>query len=60
MESRTGSLAVADLVLDRHAHRRRNPGEGDWLMESAGLVVVYNWPDRGDRTSALVITVWRE
>jgi hypothetical protein len=49
---------IADLVLDEHQHRRRNPGSGDWLLRRRELVVVYDWPDAGDAATACVVTVW--
>ena len=49
---------VADLVLDGHPRRRRNPREADWLVSAAGLVVAYNWPDGDDPTTARVVTLW--
>lgn len=51
---------VADLVLYEHPRRRRNPREADWLVRAQGMGVAYNWPDRGDQTAALVVTVWSE
>lgn len=51
---------LADAVLELHRQRRRNPGAGDWQIRGKGLVVVYNWPDAGDRSTAFVITVWRQ
>ena len=51
---------VADAILERHEQRRRNAGSGDWVIRGSGLVVVYNWPDDSDATTARVITVWRE
>jgi len=51
---------IADLVLDQHQRRRRNPRQADWVLSGRGLGVAYNWPDRGDRTTALVVTVWSE
>jgi hypothetical protein len=52
--------AAADLVLDEHARRRRNPGRADWIVKGAGLGVAYDWPLAGDATVALVVSVWRE
>jgi hypothetical protein len=54
------SRQVADLVLEQHERRRRNPRQADWVVRGRGLGVAYNWPDRGDRTTALVVTVWSE
>ena len=51
---------VADTILERHEQRRRNAGSGDWVIRGSELVVVYNWPDDNDATTARVITVWRE
>jgi hypothetical protein len=37
---------VADVVLDEHPRRRRNPGPADWIVRGGGIVVAYNcrWP----------------
>jgi hypothetical protein len=32
-----------------------DPGAADWLVVGRGLCVVYNWPNAGDTTSALVV-----
>ncbi len=48
---------VADAVLDGHPGRRRNPGAGDWVVRRGSLVVVYNWPDEGDTSTARVVTL---
>jgi hypothetical protein len=49
---------VADAVLEEHPRRRKNPGGADWQVRRARLVVVYDWPDRGDETTARVVTLW--
>lgn len=51
---------LAELVLNHHDRRRRNPGEADWVIHAAGVVIVYDWPDGNDATTALVISAWRE
>lgn len=51
---------VAQTVLVGHSRRQRNPGSADWLVRGRGLEVIYNWPDRGDRTTAYVVSVWPE
>jgi hypothetical protein len=51
-------LAVADLVVEHHTRRRRNPREADWLIRTRRLVIAYNWPDRDDRTTAVVVSMW--
>ena len=51
---------AADVVLDEHRRRQVNPASGDWVVRSGTLVVVYNWPDRGDRLTARVVTLWSE
>lgn len=63
-ERRLGALCatqhdVADALLAGHAQRRRNPRAADWLILAGRLAIAYNWPDRDDRTTALVVTVWR-
>jgi hypothetical protein len=57
-EFHCGRRTVADLVLSEHDSRRRNPGGADWLVRGAGVVVAYNWPDRGDPSVARVVTLW--
>ena len=51
---------VAETVLVGHPQRKRNPGSADWLVTGRRLEVVYNWPDRGDRTMAYIVSVWPE
>jgi hypothetical protein len=51
---------MADLVMDEHERRRRNPGAADWLLHGSGIAIAYNWPDGDDTATALVVTVWRE
>lgn len=55
-----GELQVADVVLAQHLRRRRNPGSAEWIVRGSGLVVVYNWPDVEDETTAYVISAWHE
>lgn len=52
--------AAADVVFEEHARRRRNPGPADWLVRGKGIGIAYDWPDAGDPTMALVVSVWRE
>ena len=35
-------------------------GMGDWRVRHEHLIVVYNWPDDTDATTARVVTLWRE
>lgn len=53
---------IADALLTAHDRRRRNPrrhgGGADWLLHADGLTIAYNWPDDGDPTTAVVISVW--
>ncbi len=51
---------VADAVLSAHESRQRNPGSADWVLRSGALVVIYNWPDGDDATTARVVTAWTE
>jgi hypothetical protein len=51
---------VAEVILENHSSRRRNPGAGDWQVRRGSLVVVYDWPDEGDQTAARVVTLWSE
>ena len=50
---------IADVVLEEHSRRRSNPGAADWQVRGRGLVVVYDWPDAGDETTARVVSMWR-
>lgn len=52
-------VEVADVALEEHARRRGNPGAADWRVRRGGLVVVYDWPDEGDETTARVVSLWR-
>jgi hypothetical protein len=49
---------IADAILERHEQRRTNTGAGDRLVRQANLVVVHDWPDDADETTARVITTW--
>lgn len=50
---------IEAVVLSAHHRRRRNVGLADWRLEARGIVVLYDWPDRDDATTAFVRTVWR-
>jgi hypothetical protein len=52
--------AAADVVIEEHPERRRNPGTADWIVRGKGIGVAYDWPAAGDTTLALVVTLWRE
>lgn len=49
---------VADGVLEEHPRRIANPGAADWQVRRGRLVVVYDWPDASDETTARVVSVW--
>jgi len=51
---------LANLVLTRHRWRRRNVGSADWIVRGHGMAAAYNWPDRGDRLTARIVTGWQE
>jgi hypothetical protein len=51
-------VAIAELVLTHHADRRHNPRSADWVIPARGIGTAYNWPDQGDPSTALVVTVW--
>jgi hypothetical protein len=53
------AVKVADIVLEEHPHRQGNPGAADWRVRRGRLVVLYDWPDGDDETTARVVTVWR-
>lgn len=53
-------VQVSDAIVDKHGQRVRNPGAGEWQIRAGRLVVVYNWPERGDPVSARVVTLWVE
>lgn len=50
---------VEDAVLQRHGRRTANPGAATWRVSFRGLVVAYDYPDRDDRTTARIVTLWR-
>jgi hypothetical protein len=50
---------IEDILLANHVHRRRNSGAADWRVAARGIVVLYDWPHRGDATTAMVQTAWR-
>jgi hypothetical protein len=47
------------VVLEEHVRRQGNPGMADWRVRRGTLVVLYDWPDGDDETTARVVTVWR-
>jgi hypothetical protein len=51
---------IADVLIGENRRRRPNAGSGDWVVRRRALVVVYNWPDRGDPLTARVVTLWSE
>lgn len=59
-ERQLTTTTIADLVLDEHSRRQRNPGPADWVLSGKGVVVAYDWPSAGDQTLAMVVTVWQE
>jgi hypothetical protein len=50
---------VERALLDNHERRRRNPGLADWRLTAGRLVIVYHYPDRGDASTACIVTLWR-
>ncbi|MQA74903.1 MAG: hypothetical protein GEU88_11280 [Solirubrobacterales bacterium] len=59
-ERGVSAQAAADLVLDEHRRRPRNPGTADSRVSGRGVGVAYDWPASGDATLAVIVTVWRE
>ncbi len=60
-KARQHSRSLADVVavvLGGHDRRRSNPGEADWILTGGGMVIVYNWPDGQDATTARVVSLW--
>jgi hypothetical protein len=53
------AIEVADVVLEEHSYRKANPGAADWRVRRGVLVVLYDWPDGDDETTACVVTMWR-
>jgi hypothetical protein len=49
-------MAHHALSVKRRNLRRRR----DLVIHAAGVVIVYDWPDGNDATTALVISAWRE
>jgi hypothetical protein len=50
---------IPRAIAERHARRRRNPGQADWRVQLGRIVVLYDWPVGDDQDAALVRTVWR-
>jgi hypothetical protein len=53
------AVEVADVVLAEHPRPHGNPGAAEWRVRRGTLVVLYDWPDGDDETTARVVTVWR-
>lgn len=50
---------VGELVVANHHRRERNHrGRADWQLNVGGLVIVYDWPDHDDPTTARVVSLW--
>jgi hypothetical protein len=54
---------VEDAVREGHEIREVNPGDTDWRVEGhradgRPLVVIYDWPVRGDPTTVCVVSAW--
>jgi mRNA-degrading endonuclease RelE of RelBE toxin-antitoxin system len=61
LKSTGGTRAsLAEALLENHSRRQRNVGRGDWQLRVGRFVLIYDWPDHGDRSTARVITVWRQ
>jgi len=50
---------VEQAVIRNHDARRRNRGTAVWRVTVGRLVVLYDHPDRGDSSTARIITLWR-
>lgn len=48
---------VAEVVLSHHDQRRRKSRQGRLDRSCRGVAIAYNWPDDGDETTALVISM---
>lgn len=53
------AVEVADVLLQEHPRRQVNPGAAEWRVRRRALVVVYDWPDGDDETTARVVSLWR-
>lgn len=56
------ALARADVekaVIEHHDARQTNPGAAEWKVIVGRLVVVYNYPDQDDSSTARIVTLWR-
>jgi len=51
---------VERALLENHEIRRRNPGPADWRVTVGRLVILYRYPDRGDASTACIVTLWRQ
>jgi hypothetical protein len=51
---------VERALMDNHERRRRNRGPADWRLTVGRLVILYDYPDRGDASVARIITLWRQ
>jgi hypothetical protein len=51
---------VAEAIIGAHRRRVRNRGAGEWQIRHGRLIVIYDWPHRGDRATARAVTLWIE
>lgn len=51
-------VEVEAAVQTQHPHRTRNPGDGNWRVETDRLVVIYDHP-AGDEDTVRILTAWR-
>ena len=50
---------VEHALLENHDRRRRNPGPAEWRVTANRLVILYDFPYRGDASLACIVTLWR-
>ncbi len=54
--------ALTDIeraVVDHHRARQTNTGAAQWRISAGSWVILYDYPDGSDPTTARIVTLWR-
>jgi len=50
---------IEDAVIEGHGSRRSNRGPAAWRLIVGRWVILYDYPDEDDASSARIVTLWR-